>query len=87
MKFTDKELENLYRAVKILENGESLLGMDIDKEIVGDLALKLKKCLSKNTISHINNEIEMLIYEVKMAIEEDSAYMSEQDFDREFGPS
>ena len=87
MQFTDKELENLYRAIKILENGEGLLGIDIDKNVVETLVLKLKTGLAKNAISHINTEIEMLIDEAKAAFKEDSTYMSRSDSERAFNPS
>lgn len=87
MEFTDKELINLYKAVKILENGEGLLGIDIDKDVVGSLAIKLKQDLSKKTISLINGEIEELIHEAEMGMDDYIDDSSEYDFDREFGPS
>lgn len=87
MKFTDTELVNLYRAVKILENGEGLLGIDIDKDVVEELVLKLKERLPEKMISNINKEIEELIIDAETALEDDINYTSEYDFDREFGPS
>ncbi len=87
MEFTDEELINLYRAVKILENGEGLLGIDIDRDVVEELVLKLKKRLPEKTLSNINKEIEELIAEAEMSLEDDIDYTSEYDFDREFGPS
>lgn len=87
MKFSEKELINLYKAVKILENGESLLGIDIDKDVVEALVIKLKQDLSEKTITMINEEIKELIHEAEMSIGDHVDDASEYDFDREFGPS
>ncbi len=87
MKFTDKELENLYRALKILENGEGLLGIDIDESVVKVLIQKLEKYLSKKIKSKVNKEVEELIHEAEMALKEYTGGPSEYDSDREFGPS
>jgi len=86
MKFTKEELMNLYRAVKILENGEGLLGIDINKDIVNGLVLKLKEKLPEKAGSDINQEIESLIHQAKMALE-DQDFHRDYDFDWEYGPS
>ncbi len=87
MKFTDKELVNLYRAVKILENGEALLGMDVEKEVVEAIVMRLEGKLPKKAVSKIIKEVENLIQEAEMALEDYPDLSSEYDFDMEFGPS
>jgi len=87
MDFTDKELTNLYKAVRILENGEALLGIDIEKKVIDDLILRLEERLPKKEITKINKEIETLIREAEIASNDYMDDTIEDDFDREFGPS
>lgn len=86
MKFTEEELMNLYRAIKILENGEGLLGIDINKGIVNGLVLKLKEKLPEKAVSIIDQKIEFLIHEAKIALE-DQDFHGDYNFDWEYGPS
>lgn len=87
MEFTKKEFMNLYRAVKILENGEGLLGIDIDRDVVDGLVLKLKEKLPEKAVHGVDQEIDVLIREAGAALEDCNDYVPEYDFDREFGPS
>lgn len=87
MDFTDKELINLYKAINILENGEVLLGVDIEKKVVEDLNLRLEEQLSRKVITKINQEIKTLIREAEIASYDYMNDTIEDDFDREFGPS
>jgi predicted DNA-binding transcriptional regulator YafY len=87
MDFTDRERISLYRALKILENGEGLLGIDIDTDVVEGLILKVQGTLSEKTVSNINEEIETLIHEAEMALDNFSESASDYESYDDFGPS
>lgn len=86
MKFSREELKELYRAVKILESGEVLLGVDIDKKTVKSLIDKISKNIDSQSKIRIAQEVKELVKEAK-EFDETDREGERLDFDREFGPN
>ena len=87
MKYSNKELVVVYRAVRILEHGEELLGMDLDKKNVSALASKIKHELPGKIVAKVDKEIKGVIEESKRAFEDYAEDNGPYDFDETFGPS
>ncbi len=92
-KFTKDELEFLLKSMKIMEQGEVLLGIDIDKELITTLIKKLSKDISSREQEKIDIFVALLIKEAedyRNAWESgDDSYSEDSsgDFDEEFGPT
>lgn len=92
MKFNKKELLAAFKAVKILQSGEELLGIDIDKAVVNTLAEKFQKEIDIKSAKKIGKEVASLIKEAREVIEvnEDnqlSECTEREEFDMDFGPN
>ncbi len=91
MKFNKKELLALFRAIKIMQSGEELLGIDIDKQIIHTLAERLQKEINNKSAKKIDKEINSLIKEAgEFSKLPDSGGGDNEygnNFDREFGPN
>jgi len=61
MMFNKRELLALVKAVKIMQSGEELLGIDIDKTVVDALAKKFLKEIDAKSAKKIDEEIASLI--------------------------
>ena len=86
-KFEKKELREILRAVKILQSGETLLGMDVDNALLNSIIRKISKHVNEKARRKIENEIIQLIKESE-DLETCEERMGEKyDFDREFGPN
>lgn len=91
MKFNEKELLALFRAIKIMQSGEELLGIDVDKKIVAALVEKFLKEVDTQSAKKIDKEIASLIKEARESSQlADSGEGDEEYgnyFDRDFGPN
>lgn len=89
LKFNKDELALMLKSLKIIENGEALLGIDIDRKLVSSLAEKLSKQASSGELKKIDDFIRSLIKEAEeyrnTRESVDSDYSG--DFDEMFGPS
>ena len=91
MKFNKKELLALFRAIKIMQSGEELLGIDVDKKIVDALAERFQKEINTKFGKKIDREIASLIKEAREFSKlpdyrgGDGEYGDH--FDRDFGPN
>jgi len=63
MELSKEETRELFRALKILESGEILLGIDIDKQLIGKLIKKLDTNVNKDSKDAVENEVKKLIKE------------------------
>lgn len=79
----------LFKAVKIMQSGEELLGIDIDKQIVDTLAEKFLKEINTKSAKKIYKEIASLINGAKEANQFSDCTESDEskDYDGDFGPS
>lgn len=81
----------LFKAVKIMQSGEELLGIDIDKKIVAVLVEKFLKEINTKSAKKIDKEITHLIKEAKESSKlpdyRGGAEEYGNAFDREFGPN
>lgn len=89
LKFNDKELLALFKAVKIIQSGEELLGIDIDKAVVDTLAKKFLKVIDVKSAKKIDKEIASLINRAREANQFSDCTESDEseDYDGDFGPS
>ena len=91
LKFNKKELLALLKAIKILQSGEELLGVNVDKEIVVGLIEKFLKEIDAKSAKKIDKEIVSLIKEARESSQlPDYGGSDEKDgdyFDRNFGPN
>lgn len=89
MKLNKKELLLLLKSVKIMEKGEVLLGIDVDRKIISSLIDKTSEDVGACEQEKIDKFIESLIKEAEeyrdMRDSRDEGY--DDEFDREFGPS
>ncbi|MFH1126705.1 MAG: WYL domain-containing protein [archaeon] len=87
MDFDKEEILILLKSIKIMENGEALLGIDIERDKVNSLIKKLSKSAIETEIKEIDNSIESLIKEAEEYRSGHSEEYEIQDFDDVFGPS
>lgn len=91
MDFNEKELSILFKAIKIMESGEELLGIDINKEVIHSLVDKFLKKIDNKSAKKIDKEIIFLIKEARKFSQStnygDYNEKYSDNFDREFGPS
>lgn len=85
--FNKRELREILRAVKILQSGETLLGMDVDKAIVDSIIRKISEHVDKKTKRKTDDEVRQLIKESEELETYEEEVGEEYDFDREFGPN
>ncbi|MBI4981084.1 hypothetical protein HZC30_06025 [Candidatus Woesearchaeota archaeon] len=67
MKLNQEERIVLFKAVKIIQHGEELSGIDIDVEMVNALANKLQQEINPKSVRKVNAEIISLLKEVRGA--------------------
>lgn len=91
MDFNEKELLVLFKAIKILESGEELLGIDIDEKIIHSLVEKFLKEIDNKSAKKIDKEIISLIKEARKFNQSPNYGKYDEEysdhFDREFGPN
>jgi predicted DNA-binding transcriptional regulator YafY len=87
VEFDKRELTQIYKAVKILQSGEVLLGLDIDEETIDSILEKLSKRLDEESRDRINEQIERLVSEAMDFSMRQTSSEERFDFDREFGPN
>lgn len=88
-KFNKDEFLLILKSLKIIENGEVLLGIDVDSELVSSLLKKLSKDISAHDLEKLDGFIRSLIKEAEeyrnTHESRDAEYAG--DFDELFGPS
>lgn len=87
MKFNKRELVQIFKAVKILQSGEVLLGLDIDEKTINSILEKLSIKLDEKSRDEIKEEVEGLVSEGKSFSMHQTSNRESFDFDREFGPN
>lgn len=85
MKFNRRELQLLFKSIKIVESGETLLGLDVDRNAVNAIIEKIGREIDEIPKKEIEREIQELVEEAK-EFELDFGRPREN-FDALFGPS
>ncbi|HZX44490.1 MAG TPA: hypothetical protein VFF28_02280 [Candidatus Nanoarchaeia archaeon] len=70
IKLSKSELCILYRAIKIMQSGEALLGIDIDRKVVPVLAKEILKYIDAKTAKKIDKEAALLVKAAEEASED-----------------
>lgn len=87
MDLSKGELREILRAVKILQCGEALLGIDVDNATVNSIIQKISRHVDEKTKRKIDNVVRRLIKESEEFETREEDVEERYEFDMEYGPN
>ncbi len=87
MEFKGVELCEILRALKILREGEMLLGVDVNKKLADSLIQKISARIGDKTSKKTDAEVKQLVKEAECLKNFEEETGERYDFDSEFGPN